>query len=157
MSIAAGLPTPPFPGRAAHHGTPCDDGRSCADIVTTSSMPIVAAAPAPTLKKSRRPIMDPRIGNSESFMVILLKSWAAYERLLSLTAASVKRWKGGGKAEMQQHPTPDWCFIKASVVHHQWGAHHGVSAQRSSSRMKDHFKSTLFRRPNEFSDETTGG
>src|SRR5258708_5750079 len=95
MSIAAGLPPPPFPGRAAHHGTPCDDGRSCGEAVTTFSIPIVAAAPAPNLKKSRRPIMDSRIGNSESFMVILLKNWAAYERLLSLTAAAVKRWKGG--------------------------------------------------------------
>ncbi len=59
---------------------------------------------------------------------------------------------------MQQHPTPDWCLtIKGSVVQRLWGAHHGVPAQRSSSRMKDHIKSTLFRRPNEFSDETTGG
>src|SRR6266852_9734542 len=71
MSIASGLPTPPFPGRAAHHGTPCDDG-VCADAVTTFGMPIAAAAPAPTLMKSRRPIIDPAPAILESFMVILL-------------------------------------------------------------------------------------
>src|SRR5579859_5263753 len=71
MSIDAGLPTPFFPGRAAHQGTPCDEG-ACADAVTTFSRPMVAAAPAPTLMKSRRPI-DSRTGSFESFMVILLK------------------------------------------------------------------------------------
>src|SRR5713101_8108858 len=66
MSIASGLPTPPFPGRAAHHGTPC------ADAVTAFSVLIAAAAPAPTLMKSRRPIVDPEPTILESFMVILL-------------------------------------------------------------------------------------
>src|SRR2546427_514517 len=71
MSIASGLPTPPFPGRAPHHGSPCDDG-ACADAVTAFSVLIAAAAPAPTLMKSRRPIVDPEPTILESFMVILL-------------------------------------------------------------------------------------
>jgi hypothetical protein len=71
----AGLPTPFFPGRAAHQGTPCDEG-ACADAVTTFSMPIVAAAPAPTPMKSRRRI-DSRTGSFESFMVNLLNGQAS--------------------------------------------------------------------------------
>jgi hypothetical protein len=39
-------------------------------------MPIVAAAPAPTLMKSRRPI-DSRTGSFESFMVNLLRGQAS--------------------------------------------------------------------------------
>src|SRR5437763_784268 len=70
MSIAAGLPTPPLPGRAAHQGTPCDAG-ACAAL-TIPSMPSAAAAPAPTPMKSRRPIVDLGTGRFESFMVILL-------------------------------------------------------------------------------------
>jgi hypothetical protein len=43
----------------------------------TFSMLIVAAAPAPTLMKSRRLIMDPAPTILKSFMVILLKGKAS--------------------------------------------------------------------------------
>src|SRR5947209_16643803 len=80
MSMASGLPTAPF-GRAAHHGTPCDDeaceGGACAHAGTPSSMPIAAAAPAApvapaaALMKSRRLITDSAPAFLEFFMVYL--------------------------------------------------------------------------------------
>ncbi len=81
--MASGLPTAPF-GRAAHHGTPCDDeaceGGACADAVTSFNMPIAAAAPAAPaaapvaiLMKSRRLITDSAPAFLEFFMVYLPK------------------------------------------------------------------------------------
>src|SRR6516164_7079981 len=90
MSIAAGLPTPSLPGRAAHQGTPSDAG-ACADALTPFSMLITAAAPAPTLMKSRRSILVSPTGSFKPFTLHLLEG---------------------------QHPYSDFCAERALILPH---------------------------------------
>src|SRR5262245_20264540 len=71
MSIAAGLLTPPFTGRADHHGTPCDEGACAASKAVVRIATAGAAASVPSVMKSLRPVLNSHTDRLESFMVTL--------------------------------------------------------------------------------------